>query len=341
MPTTPGCHPSPGHQHGRPPGAYLGLGGEHRGFHDPGLDILAGAVHRFQLLRQGQRLDPVLAQQQPQPHVGLADPPAGVDPRPQRIAAGRCVQLLPRLGHVQQRGDPRTRPARHHLQALADEGAVHPHQRHHVADRGQRDQVEQPHQVRLTAGGEEAQPAQRAHSGDGGQERHAGGAQMGEARPVIQPVGIDRGQDRRRRPLRLVMVQHDDVGLAGHHGQRLGCRGAAVDANDQAGATRDQPGKGGGIGAVAFLDPIRHVVMHFASRGRAGNRPSGRRCRHRRRRSRHRPPPSHCRARHPPAGRRRCPCRSKWRDRVATPAASVPGNRRRRRCRCRARPAGG
>ena len=54
-----------------------------------------------------------------------------------------AVEPLAGLRHVQQRGDPGPRAPRHHLQPLADQRAVHPGQRHHVAHGRQRHQVQQ------------------------------------------------------------------------------------------------------------------------------------------------------------------------------------------------------
>ena len=83
-------------------------------------------------------------------------------PRPKPQVDG--TRPVPRLRHVQQRGDAGPGAPRHHLQPLADQRAVQPGQRHHVADRRQRHQVEQLRADRAPARRrEKAAPPQRAH----------------------------------------------------------------------------------------------------------------------------------------------------------------------------------
>ena len=63
---------------------------------------------------------------------------------------------------------------------------------------------------------------------------------MRRAGAAIQPVRVDGGRDRRRRPFRLVVIQHHHVGPPMHRRQRNFGRGAAIDADDQRGAARDE-----------------------------------------------------------------------------------------------------
>ena len=51
--------------------------------------------------------------------------------------------------HVHQRGEPDMLAPAHRDQALGDEGAVEPLERHHVGDGAERDQVEQVEQIGL------------------------------------------------------------------------------------------------------------------------------------------------------------------------------------------------
>ena len=220
------------------------------------------AVDRLQRFGQRQRFDAVVTQQQPQPQVGLADATAGIDPRAQRIAAGGGVQPVAGLGHIQQCGNPGARPPRHDFQPLADERPVHPCEWHHVTDRRQRHEVEQPHQVGFGPPNEKPQAAQRPHRRDRGEERHAGGTQHPQAGGAVQPVRVHRRQNGRRPPFGLMMIQHDHVRLAGNGRKRDRGGGAAIDADDQAGAAGNERIEGGRVRAVALLDAIRHVMMH-------------------------------------------------------------------------------
>ena len=161
----------------RMPLPRLRLGGTQRIVQHRRLDLLALPVHRIERGGKRRGLDRVLAQQQPQPEIGLGDPPRRVDARAEREAAGPGGRPVARLRHVEQRRDAGTRAPRHHLQALADQRAIDAGERHHVAHGGQRDQVEQADQVRLLARIEEALPAQRAHRRHRRQERDRGGAQ--------------------------------------------------------------------------------------------------------------------------------------------------------------------
>ena len=68
------------------------------------------------------------------------------------------------------------------------------------------------------------------------------------------------------RTFRLVVIQHDDIGVAGDKAECLGRRCAAVDADDQARATQHQRVQCGAVGAVALHHAIRHVVHDLAAK---------------------------------------------------------------------------
>ena len=134
--------------------------------------------------------------------------------------------------------------------------------------------------------------AQHAHRRDRGQEGHRRGAQQRQAGPVIEPVGIDRGQDRWRRAFRLVVIQHDHVGHARHRCQRRRRGRSAIDANDQRGAAR-RPARA--ARARSGRSPRSRGRARRGSRrspAPAAGPPSARRRRRRPRRSRRTPPPS-------------------------------------------------
>ena len=76
------------------------------------------------------------------PSAGVADPPAGVDPRPDQEAQVIGLRRPVGAGDVEQRREPGPAALAHHLQPLDDEGAVEAGQRHDVGDGGERDEVE-------------------------------------------------------------------------------------------------------------------------------------------------------------------------------------------------------
>ena len=84
--------------------------------------------------------------------------------------------------------------SRRTLSPLRDEGAVRLLQRHHVADRGERHEVEQAEQIGLGPIAIEAFAAQRARRRDQEQEHHAGGGEMALAGEIVLPVRIDHGK---------------------------------------------------------------------------------------------------------------------------------------------------
>ena len=270
MPTTPGCHAGPLTTSVACPLAACASAARMRIVQHRRLDLLALAVHRIEHGGQRRRLHRVLAQQQAQAQIGLGDAPGGIDARAQREAAGAGGQPLARLRHIQQRRHAGPRAARHHLQPLADQRAIDPGQRHHVAHGRQRHQVEQADQVRLLARVAK-KPCRRSVRtvATAARKATAGGAQQRQAGRAVQPVRIDRGDDRRRRALRLVVVQHHDVGIARDEAQRLGRRGAAIHADDQARAAQHQRMQRRPVRPIALHHAIRHVVQHRAAKLRA------------------------------------------------------------------------
>ena len=83
-PDHPGMPRRPAHQHRRMSRRQLRLRRLHRLAQHPRFHRLALPVHPVQRRRHRPRIQRVVAQQQPQPQPGLANPPAGIDPRPQR-----------------------------------------------------------------------------------------------------------------------------------------------------------------------------------------------------------------------------------------------------------------
>ena len=135
--------------------------------------------------------------------------------------------------HIQQRHQAGARAPRHHLQPLADQRAVKPaaasRRRPSPAPPGRADRADPARPRREKAAGVAARARSRLRSGRPRPRRtdpQAGG--------IVEPVRVDRRQHRRRRAFGFVVVQHDHVGSAAQRDQRLGGRGAAIDADDQA-----------------------------------------------------------------------------------------------------------
>ena len=96
-------------------------------------------------------------------------------------------------------------------QALRDEGAVEPDERHHVADRAERHEVEPLQQVRLrpSAPIPAARAGARRLTATTRQEGHADGGKVAQAGEVVLPVRVDDRHRRRQLGADLVMVEHD------------------------------------------------------------------------------------------------------------------------------------
>ncbi len=143
---------------------------------------------------------------------------------------------------VGQRRDPAVAAAGERHQPLGDEGAVEPDQRHHIADRAERHQVEPLQQVGLAAVGavppaSPQQPVDRHH----GHVGDADGGEVTKTGKVVLAVGIDQSACRRPLGAEFVMVDHHHVDAERLRlGQRLEAGRAAVDRDDQAGALPGQ-----------------------------------------------------------------------------------------------------
>ena len=146
------------------------------------------------------------------------------------------------------------------LEPLGHEGAVRLSERHHVADRGERHEVEQAKQVGLGPIAIETVAAQRARGGDEKQKHDTGGGEMPLAGEIVLPVRIEHGECRRQRLVGLVMVDDDDFGAGSVGGVDGGLGGgAAIDGEDEAGAVLDKIGKRLGARAVAFGQAIGNI----------------------------------------------------------------------------------
>ena len=240
------------------PGLDLGLGG---GL-DPGLDLAALEVERVEPERERRGLLGVLGGQQPRAEVGLAHAPARVQPRAENEGRVIGARWLAHPGDVGERPESQVAAPRHDLEPLAHQRPVDARQRHHVADRAERDQVEPVAQVGLGPGGEPAGVAERSVEPDQEQEGDADGGQLAAARAVVEPVGIDHGGGLGQAGLGDVMVDDDDVEPgAPRLGQRLVGADPAVDGHDHPHPVVLEAQKRRRVGAVAFRQPIGNVDL--------------------------------------------------------------------------------
>ncbi len=84
-------------------------------------------------------------------------------------------------------------------QALGDEGAVQPFQRHHVGDGAERHEIKEAEQIRLgPLRRPEAAAAQFAVDRHHGDEGEPDGGEMAEPGQIVAPVGIDHRQGGRQ-----------------------------------------------------------------------------------------------------------------------------------------------
>ncbi len=185
------------------------------------------------------------------------------------------LRRFPETGGVEEGGEPPPAAAAHHRQPLAHEGPVEAVQRHDVGDGGQRHEVEPRHQV----GNGEPVAAQAPVERHQRQEDHAGGAEMAEAREVVEAVRVDEGVHRREHLGRAVMVEHHHVHAeAPGLGQGLVPGGAAIDGDEEGRALLGEHPHRRDVGAVAFRDavgdvePVGHAEVAQRARQQGGTR---------------------------------------------------------------------
>ena len=109
------------------------------------LPFLVQAVER---LGDGARLDRIVCRKQAAAECCIADAPAGIDARADQIGQMEGADRLADARHPRQCGQPLVLLLARHLQPLDHEGAVDAGKRHHVADGGKGDEIEQGKQVR-------------------------------------------------------------------------------------------------------------------------------------------------------------------------------------------------
>ena len=146
------------------------------------------------------------------------------------------------------------------LQALRDQRPVEPHQRHDVADRAERDQIQPAAQVRLRAAGEMTARAQRAVERHHREERDPDRGQLADRADLVAPVRIDHPERLRQLGLCDVMIDHDDLlALGGGARERLERRGASIQDHHEPAALGGEALQRLSIRSVALAQPIRDV----------------------------------------------------------------------------------
>ena len=212
MPITPGCQPRAHDRQDRravePGRLALGLLAHQH------LDRAALLVEPVELGGDGARFLGVGRGQQSHAKVGLADAPAGVDPRAEReaeVAAARRFHQPRRLG---KRGEADILPRGHDLEALRDERAVEALEPRDVGDGAERDQIEQVDDLGLGLRFEDAAAAKLAQQRDAEQERHSDRREMAMRRAVralVEAVGVDQRMRQREQARALVVIDDDHV----------------------------------------------------------------------------------------------------------------------------------
>ena len=201
----------------------------------------------------------VVQRQEACPERRVADPPAGIDPRPDEkgevIGRSRPVDAR----RQRQRRDPGVTRLPHDLEAAHHEGPVETLERHHVAHRRQRNEVDHAHEVgQSRAPPLTQQPVGRNqhHEGD------PGSAEIAKPRNVIGTVGVDHRIGLGQPVVGQVVVddQHIRTPRPGMRDwQRAG--GAAIERHDQRRAALHQLVDGRNVGTVSLKDPVRDVDL--------------------------------------------------------------------------------
>ena len=147
------------------------------------------------------------------------------------------------------------------LDSLRDQSAVDTGERHHIADRAERHQIEPLQEVRLgSAGTVPAGPAQLAIDRDDQQKGDADRRQRAVRAALVEPVRVDDRDGPRQQRLGDVMIDDDHLepGLRGVR-QRQMRRRAAIDGDDDPHALVAQAQQSRGVRAVALAQPVRDI----------------------------------------------------------------------------------
>ncbi len=188
----------------------------------------------------------------------IADAPASIDARPDKITEVKDIERFANAGNTRQgrKADIALRPRND--QSFDDESAVDTCQRHHIADRCQCHQIEQRKKIGTRSLAALAQDFGHLYQC---QKDHACRAKMPLLRNIIFAVGIDDSHRIFRQiAADLMVIEHDDIrsSLLGGCNRRCAV-GATIDCDDKGRTFGDQIAHGIGIGAVTFKNPVRNI----------------------------------------------------------------------------------
>ena len=147
-----------------------------RRFQDHGLDRAALAVQVVQPAGDLFGLGGIVGGEQAGAETGLAHPAAGVDPGSEHEAQVIAARPAVDSGHVGERAEAGISPLRQHLEPLGDIDPIEPDERHDIADRAERHQIQPLQQVRLAPPLEPAALPQRPVERHQQQEDEAAGS---------------------------------------------------------------------------------------------------------------------------------------------------------------------
>ena len=175
-PTTPGCQPCPAATTTAP---FSSMPSAASASASASASVCCSITCRSRLSRSSSAAIAAASrgirfEQQAHAEIGAPDAAARIDARPEQEAEMPAFGRAGEARRIHQRGQADMLAPAHREQALGDEGAVEPFQRHHVGDGAERHQVEEVEQVRLrTQHVPEAALAQFAIDRDHGHEHEA------------------------------------------------------------------------------------------------------------------------------------------------------------------------
>jgi hypothetical protein len=172
-------------------------------------------------------------------------------------------------GRIGERRQPDRAAPGHHFQPLRDQRPVQSRERHHVAHRAERHQVEIVEQLRLgPRGAPPAGPAQLAIGGDGEEECHADRRELAERSALVEPVRIDDGDGARQLRLGDMVVDDDDLEPDLRRVRERRMRGdAAIDRDHQRHALGFEAAQRRRVRPIALLHAIGDIEPERPARG--------------------------------------------------------------------------
>ena len=225
------------------------------------LDRLPLAIEPVELGGDLCRFDRIGFHQEPHAEIGAADAAAGIDAGPQQKTEMPGFRRAGQPRHIHETDKSRLLAPAQHQQALGDEGAIEPDQRHHVGDGAERHVVEKRQQIGLGPRlGPKTPGAQFAIDRHHGHEHKPDRCEIAQSGEIVAPVRIDDCRRRRQRLVGLMMIDDDDVHAERIcFAQRLDAGGAAIDGHQQRRAAGGERPHRLDIRAVAFEQAVGNV----------------------------------------------------------------------------------